>query len=78
MIAQDRPALLHQIAQQTRARPLRQMVRDRLVRDIVRRLRLRARRERSISAAIDQNIAIADARMKLESALQAFAADRAA
>ena len=44
MVGEDRLARLHQSMQHVAARPLRQVVGDRLVGDVVRRLRLRARR----------------------------------
>ena len=70
---QDRPAALHQVAQQVAARPLRQVVGDRPVGNVVRRLRLASRRRTgpAPSAAIDEDVAIADAGMEFEPALPA-------
>ena len=74
---QDGPTAFHEVAQQVTPRPLRQMVGDRLVRDVVRRLRLRVGGERrGFFRSENENIAVADAGMEFQSAAWDGAAER--
>ena len=75
MLGEDGPAPLHQGAQQFGARSLRQMIGDGAIGYVVRRLRLRRRAEGGWHvAAVDEDVAVADAGMELKPA----AGDRAA
>ena len=69
MIGKNGAAALHQVAQQVAARSLGQMVGDRLIGNVVRRLRLRFGGERGgFIRSIDEDVAIADAGMELQPA----------
>ncbi len=77
MVGEDGPAPLHQVAQQIAARPLRQMVGDRLVRDVVRRLRLRVGGEGGrLVGSENEDIAVADAAVEFEPAAGDGSAER--
>ena len=79
MVGEHGPASLHQVAQQVAARPLGQMVGDRLVGNVVRRLRLRVGGERGrLVGSENEDIAITDAGMELQPAAAAMGPPSAA
>src|SRR5262245_54228038 len=67
MVAQHVSASLHQVSQHIAAGALREIVGNRPIGDIMRRLRLGIRREwRGAGAAVGQDVSIADSRVELE------------
>ncbi len=68
--AEEVPAAFHEVAQQVAPGPLGKMIGDWAVRDVMGRLRRRLVPKRRIAAAIDEDVAITDARVKFQSALE--------
>jgi hypothetical protein len=78
MIGEQCPAARHQQIQEVGARSARQVAGDRLIGNIVGRLRLGVVRKRSVAAAVDEDVAVADAGMKFERPFEPAEADGAA